>query len=201
MIELRTTASTVPVRTPLNRPQGAKPGKDVADVAPLEPCCRQSKCMPEKVGLHLERQLRAEIEPNIAAEETDGGRNQHQDGEAETERCEQVQVAFADRVVDNGLVYDRRNDAEGLQRESQHQQLGDRRDEATNLPKKIRQPEGFSLLLGLEVRRGRELESDAGKAPRDFVSCQYASAARRIMDPKLVSSNLGQHHEMLEVPV
>ena len=174
---------------------------DIAQMALLEEIQRQAQGMGEHIAHPLQPQPRGQHHHRPAAQQADADLQQQRQAKAQAQHRQQVAVGRNQHLVHHPLHEERGQDHEHLQGDGQCQDLAQRRPQAADRPGQLAGRHRRDGLLRLELRSGRQLQGHAGEVVGHFGQRHLPLAKGRVEHRGLVLADLGQHHEMVEIPV
>ena len=174
---------------------------DVAQVALFKP----GQWQPQQVGEHLRQPLHIQrgrqIQHRPGAQRTHPHLQQHQQPEAQPQRDEQVAVGTDQHPVHHPLQQERRQQGQQFQRQRQAEDLHQRALQPGDATQQLPPAQRRCRLSGSEVGPRPQLQRHAGEVARQLAQRQAATAMRRVVNDGVAAADLGQHDEMIEVPV
>ncbi len=167
----------------------------------LEIVAGQSQEVPDQVACDLEAQEVPENPQGPPAKRLD--RTLHDDECAKGQRDddEQVMIALCQRLVDDELHLERRNESGDLERCREHEHLQQRTGRACDPRPQHRQLHRCLGGDGLETLGPRNLQDHAGEVLGELLQAYMPYAEGRIVDGRRFTAERLENNEVTEVPV
>ena len=185
----------------LDDAQGFEARDDVSQVAALEEADRQPQQLTEQSSDQGEIERGGEHHHRPAAQRAHAHLRQREQQESHCEHGQQIAVFAHQRLIDDRLHEERRDDAEHFEHGGERQNLTQRAAGSRQPADELRQARTGRRDLRLELLRRRQLERDAGEVARQLPQRHRTASARGVVNHRPVTAQPGQNHEVVEIPM